>query len=294
MGRTSRWDRPRPRDLRWFVRLFGKTLIVIGLLMFGFVAYQLWGTGIEFARAQDRAENQFEELMAHGRSDRRTTLPGRRHRRRPRHRRRRRRRRRGPLTSTTAASTTHDSTSTTHRRRRRRFRRRPRRRRSTSPPSPSTTATRSPGWRSRRMGRDDIVVAGVGREELKKGPGHYPQTPDARTAGQRGDRRAPHDVWRTVPGDRRARAGRRDHRDDAVRSIRLPRRRRRRSSTPTTGRSSPPIDPTVATLTLTSCHPVGTASQRIIVHAELDLDAVRHSRPGGVQLWARRGRRRHR
>ena len=28
-----------------------------------------------------------------------------------------------------------------------------------------------------RMGRDDIVVAGVGREELKKGPGHYPQTP---------------------------------------------------------------------------------------------------------------------
>ena len=65
MGRTSRWDRPPgPRDLRWFVRLFGKTLIVIGLLMFGFVAYQLWGTGIEFARAQDQAESQFEELMA--------------------------------------------------------------------------------------------------------------------------------------------------------------------------------------------------------------------------------------
>ena len=73
MGRTSRWDRPpRPRDLRWFVRLFGKTLIVIGLLMFGFVAYQLWGTGIEYSRAQDRAENQFEELLAHGGSDRRS------------------------------------------------------------------------------------------------------------------------------------------------------------------------------------------------------------------------------
>ena len=28
--------------------------------MFGFVAYQLWGTGIEYARAQDRAEDQFE------------------------------------------------------------------------------------------------------------------------------------------------------------------------------------------------------------------------------------------
>jgi sortase A len=31
------------------------------------------------------------------------------------------------------------------------------------------------------------------------------------------------------------------------------------------------IDPAVASLTLTSCHPVGTASERIIVHAELDL-----------------------
>src|SRR6185436_9514679 len=28
-----------------------------------------------------------------------------------------------------------------------------------------------------RIGLDDIVVAGVGREDLKKGPGHYPQTP---------------------------------------------------------------------------------------------------------------------
>lgn len=64
MARTSRWDRPPvPKDLRWGVRLFGKVLICIGLLMFGFVAYQLWGTGIEYARAQDRLDGRFEELM---------------------------------------------------------------------------------------------------------------------------------------------------------------------------------------------------------------------------------------
>ena len=53
MARTSRWDRPpAPHDLRWWVRLLGKVLIVAGLLIFGFVAYQLWGTGIQTARAQ--------------------------------------------------------------------------------------------------------------------------------------------------------------------------------------------------------------------------------------------------
>ena len=39
-------------------------LIATGLLMFGFVAYQLWGTGIETARAQNSLENEFEELLA--------------------------------------------------------------------------------------------------------------------------------------------------------------------------------------------------------------------------------------
>ena len=32
--------------------------------MFGFVAYQLWGTGIETARAQDQLENQFEQIAS--------------------------------------------------------------------------------------------------------------------------------------------------------------------------------------------------------------------------------------
>ena len=61
----SKWDRPpEPHDWRFYVGGLGKILITIGLLMFGFVAYQLWGTGIETARAQNKLENQFEQLLA--------------------------------------------------------------------------------------------------------------------------------------------------------------------------------------------------------------------------------------
>lgn len=60
--RVSRWDRPPPpKDWRYVVGTIGRVLIVTGLLMFGFVAYQLWGTGIETARAQNALENTFEE-----------------------------------------------------------------------------------------------------------------------------------------------------------------------------------------------------------------------------------------
>ena len=63
--RVSKWDRPpEPHDWRFYVGGLGKILITIGLLMFGFVAYQLWGTGIETARAQNKLENEFEELFA--------------------------------------------------------------------------------------------------------------------------------------------------------------------------------------------------------------------------------------
>ena len=63
--RVRKFDRPRPpHDWRWWVGGVGKTLIATGLLLFGFVAYQLWGTGIETARAQNSLENEFEELLA--------------------------------------------------------------------------------------------------------------------------------------------------------------------------------------------------------------------------------------
>ena len=55
---------PPPHDWRWVVGRVGKVLIAIGLLMFGFVAYQLWGTGIEYRQAQDALDDDFDELLA--------------------------------------------------------------------------------------------------------------------------------------------------------------------------------------------------------------------------------------
>jgi len=64
-GRVSKWDRtPPPRDWRWYVGHLGRVLIAVGVLMFAFVAYQLWGTGIENARAQAALEDDFDALLA--------------------------------------------------------------------------------------------------------------------------------------------------------------------------------------------------------------------------------------
>src|SRR6478672_1165632 len=58
-------ERPaRRRDWRWWVGGTGRVLIVVGLLLLGFVAYQLWGTGIEHARAQSDLERKFDEQLA--------------------------------------------------------------------------------------------------------------------------------------------------------------------------------------------------------------------------------------
>ncbi|MDQ3738961.1 MAG: hypothetical protein M3337_07310, partial [Actinomycetota bacterium] len=62
--RVSHWDRPPPpHDLRWVVGIVGSSLVVLGLLTLGFAGYQLWGTGIETARAQSALEGEFERLL---------------------------------------------------------------------------------------------------------------------------------------------------------------------------------------------------------------------------------------
>ena len=42
----------------------GRTLITAGTLILLFVAYQLWGTGLQEARSQDELEDQFAEILA--------------------------------------------------------------------------------------------------------------------------------------------------------------------------------------------------------------------------------------
>ncbi|MGA1571178.1 MAG: hypothetical protein ACO38E_04500, partial [Ilumatobacteraceae bacterium] len=57
---ARRWDRPpEPHDWRWLIGLLGRVLVTAGLLMLGFVGYQLWGTGLSTAAAQASLEEQF-------------------------------------------------------------------------------------------------------------------------------------------------------------------------------------------------------------------------------------------
>lgn len=57
------WDRPKPKkDWYWFLGRLGSSLIILGLLMFLFVGYQLWGTGIEEAQSQNKLEDRFSQI----------------------------------------------------------------------------------------------------------------------------------------------------------------------------------------------------------------------------------------
>jgi sortase A len=128
----------------------GRTLVTVGLLLLLFVAYQLWGTGVLTARAQNDLEDEFARLK----SDFATT------------------------TSTSTTSTDAPTTTTTS--------------------APSTTTTEAaptvgapipsglprigagdPLGRIRipKIGVDWVFVQGTSRADLKKGPGHYPDTP---------------------------------------------------------------------------------------------------------------------
>src|SRR3954465_6865195 len=75
-GKLSRWDGPRPpHGWRWVVDGIGRALIRLGLMMFAFVAYQLWGTGIQTAQAQRTLSRAFEEQVAKAPADTTTTAP---------------------------------------------------------------------------------------------------------------------------------------------------------------------------------------------------------------------------
>jgi sortase A len=123
-----------------------------------------------------------------------------------------------------------------------------------------------------RIGVDKIVVAGVDKNDLKKGPGHYPETPlpgqlgNSAIAGHRTTFGQPFfDIDKLETGDEiivTTLAGRYVYRVTGQEIV-----------SPSEYQVIATTDPTVATLTLTSCHPKYTARERIIVFAELDVDA---------------------
>lgn len=153
----------------------GRVLVTVGTLILLFVAYQLWGTGIHTARAQDSLSSEFEEVLA--------TVPS----------------------TTTVAPTTAPP--------------------STVPGDPNQVdvvpidlapadlplpAYGDPVAQIKipKIGVDHVVVEGVGLDQLKRGPGHYQDTPlpgqagNSAIAGHRTTYGAPfHNLDKLEPGD---------------------------------------------------------------------------------------------
>ncbi|MGH9271535.1 MAG: class E sortase [Ilumatobacteraceae bacterium] len=235
----SRWDRPAPtRDWRWAVGTIGKVLIATGILMFGFVAYQLWGTGIEYAQAQDQLDAELEAVLDPATA---STAPG---------------------PASTVAPGAPPATTVT-------------------PAAPAVTTVAgalppvAPGDALARIeipdiGVDAAVVEGVGREDLKRGPGHYPSTPvpgqlgNAAIAGHRSTYGAPFAELDAMDiGDQiivTTAQGRFVYRMTAMDIV-----------SPSASQVIATADPAVARLTLTTCHPEFSAQQRLIVFADLDI-----------------------
>lgn len=201
----------------------GRILIWSGTIVLLFVAYQLWGTGLAHAQAQDDLAEDFAALL-----DTTTT------------------------TSTTSTTEPEDE-----------------------PASTTTTAAPLPppddGEAVARIvipaiGVDEIVVSGVSRDALKKGPGHYPQTP---LPGQPGNSAiAGH---RTTYGQPFHRVDELAAGDEIIVTTLQGEFRYEVSGTEIVLPSAVEVidDQGDDRLTLTSCHPKYSARQRIIVSALL-------------------------
>ena len=235
--------------MRRVVGAVGRTFITVGILILLFVAYQLWGTGIYTARQQDQLEQQFNAALASDGGGAAT-----------------------PTTATTTATTTLPGTTG---------------------PTATTTTTTEPApppppegdalarIRIPKIGVDTIVVNGVTRDDLRKGPGHYPNTPlpgqegNAAIAGHRTtygapfgnlDQLAPDDLIevRTLQGSFRYRVTEQLIVAPSDVSVIDP-------------ILKSPDDPSggfAATLALTTCNPKYSAAQRLVIKAVLEPDQV--------------------
>ena len=280
-NRRRAYVRPHraPRSLLHMVRLVvGRIFLSVGLLLFGFVAYQLWGTKFQEAHAQDRLAGQFQQVLAGRAASSGTSgasrpgattstpsaaVPG------------------PPAPTTVAASGQASTTggsasaagSTTV---------------STTAPAATPAATApatpepatpepppAPGDPVARLvipkiGVDKIVVSGVAVDNLRKGPGHFPDTPlpgehgNASIAAHRTTFGAPFNrVDELATGDRIEATTVKGTFVYLVSDIRIVR--------PDQYDVVGPTDTDV--LTLVSCTPKLSATNRIIVRAVLDPSA---------------------
>jgi sortase A len=122
--------------IRRITREVGLALITLGVIVLLFAAYQLWGTGLAEAHSQSALKKSFNAAVAAHQTADSPTV--------------------GPGSGSTPT-------------------------RPTTPVSRPASAAPAPGGALDhlvipRIGLDAFVVQGVGEEDLRRGPGHYPQT----------------------------------------------------------------------------------------------------------------------
>lgn len=212
--------------IRRVVGVVGRLLASAGVLILLFVVYQLWGTSLVEARAQDALEDEFAAALATPETQSRQGERG------------------SAATATTTTTT-------------------------------QVAAERSAPEEGSAVARleipvievDKIVVEGVGQQDLRRGPGHYPGTPlpgqagNAAIAGHRTTYGAPfYRLDELGPGD----------------VIRVTTASGRFSYEVTDSEVVPPTRVDVLEdfgddrLTLTTCNPRYSAAERLIVTARLD------------------------
>lgn len=215
----------------------GRLLVAAGLVVLGFVAFQLWGTGLETARGQSELTSS---LAAEAGDDVDSEVVD--------------------LEELAEQLAAQDP--------------------ATAPATPAPPRGDPVGVIAiPRIGLLNVMVEGVSREELKKGPAHYPGTPlpgqagNAGIAGHRTTYGAPFNrIDELVPGDEI--------------TIVTPQGEFVYEVIPAPGQTeqawyvvSPSQVEVLADMgdnriTLTACHPKYSARQRIIVHAVLQTDVA--------------------
>ena len=212
----------------------GRVLVTVGILLLLFVAYQLWGTGIYQARQQDHLRSQFEHSLQQAATP--TTTP-----------------------ASSTPTTTLPATATTLAP-------------ITVPAGGNALAIIS----IPKIGVNQVVVEGVDVDDLRKGPGHYPFTQlpghagNTAIAGHRTTYGAPFgDLDQLNAGDRITVTTVQGKFTYQVTSQLVvdPSDVSVLDSTPD------PAQPgtNLATLTLTTCNPKYSASQRLVVKSSLVL-----------------------
>jgi len=221
--------------VRRVIGAIGRSFVTFGVLILLFVTYQLWGTGLYTSREQDKLRDTFTTSLEQ-RGD--------------------------PSTTTTSATDVTAPTVTT----------------TTTPPARVAPLARDgeaiAQIRIPRIDVDSIVVQGIALDDLRKGPGHYPDSPlpgqegNAAIAGHRTTYGAPFgSLEQLEEGDRiLIRTFQGDFTYEVYQANLIVQ--------PNEVHVLEPDKFRAATLTLTTCNPKYSAAQRLVVKAALQEEPL--------------------